>query len=83
MFASEMAVATYQDGAWSEASIEPYAPLTLDPATTCLHYGQTIFEGLKAHKQADGSVAIFRLRDHMERFNRSAERMSMPLSESS
>jgi branched-chain amino acid aminotransferase len=78
VFADEILVGHYQDGRWSDLAIEPYGPITLDPATACLHYGQTIFEGLKGHRQPDGDTAIFRLLDHMERFNRSAARMSMP-----
>ena len=56
----------------------PYAPLSLDPATMVLHYAQEIFEGLKAYRQPDGSVATFRPEKNAERFQRSAHRLGMP-----
>lgn len=63
---------------WHNPRIVPFAPLSLSPATAVLHYGQEIFEGLKAFRHADGSVHIFRPDRNAERFNRSARRMSMP-----
>ncbi len=63
---------------WHSARIQPYAPFSLDPAAMVLHYSQEIFEGLKAFRRPDGSIALFRPRDNMERFNRSAARMCMP-----
>ena len=48
------------DGGWTTGEVLPYGPLTLDPATMSLHYGQAIFEGLKAYRQPDGSIATFR-----------------------
>jgi branched-chain amino acid aminotransferase len=68
---------TAADG-WSEGAVLPYGPLSLDPATVVLHYGQEIFEGLKAYRQADGSIASFRPDANAERFQRSARRMGMP-----
>ena len=56
----------------------PYGPFTLDPATMVLHYGQEIFEGLKAYEQPDGSVASFRPDQNAARLNRSADRLDMP-----
>ncbi len=71
------------DGGWSEGRVLPYGPITLDPATMVLHYGQEIFEGLKAYRQPDGSVALFRPDANAARFTRSALRMGMaPLPES-
>ena len=67
-----------QDGGWSDARLIPYGPLSLDPATNVLHYGQAIFEGLKAYRHADGSIKTFRPEANAERFQRSAERMAMP-----
>jgi len=67
---------TAQDG-WSEGAVLPYGPLTLDPASVVLHYGQEIFEGLKAYRQADGSIACFRPHANAERFQRSARRLAM------
>ena len=63
---------------WHDARLEPYGPLTLDPATQVFHYAQEIFEGLKAYRQAGGSVAIFRPWANAARFNSSARRMAMP-----
>ena len=73
-----MAVITYSDGAWRDAQLVAHAPLALDPAASGLHYGQAIFEGLKAYRQPDGDVAFFRLGDHARRFQQSATRMAMP-----
>ncbi|WP_020677402.1 branched-chain amino acid aminotransferase [Geopsychrobacter electrodiphilus] len=63
---------------WHSARIQPYGPLALDPAATVLHYSQEIFEGLKAFRRPDGSIALFRPKDNIARFNRSAKRMCMP-----
>jgi branched-chain amino acid aminotransferase len=63
---------------WHDARIVPYEAFTLDPSNLMIHYGQTIFEGIKAFRWADGSVRIFRLPDHIERFARSAQRLCMP-----
>ena len=78
LFADHMLVAEYAAGEWQAPRILPYGPLAISPATSALHYGQAIFEGIKAYRQADGSVAIFRPHDNWVRFNRSAERMAMP-----
>jgi branched-chain amino acid aminotransferase len=67
---------TAADG-WGEGAVVPYAPLSLDPATVVLHYSQEIFEGLKAYRQPDGSIASFRPDANAERFQRSARRMGM------
>ena len=63
---------------WHDARLEPYGPLTLDPATSVFHYGQEFFEGMKAYRQDSGSVALFRPEANAARFNRSARRMAMP-----
>jgi branched-chain amino acid aminotransferase len=65
------------DGGWGEGQVLPYGPLTLDPATMSLHYGQEIFEGLKAYRQPDGSIATFRPAMNAARFQRSARRLAM------
>jgi branched-chain amino acid aminotransferase len=62
---------------WHDARVEPYGPLTLDPATMVLHYGQEIFEGLKAYRQPDGSIASFRPDVNAARFRSSAARLAM------
>jgi branched-chain amino acid aminotransferase len=63
---------------WHEAKLTAYEPLSLDPSAMVLHYGQAIFEGLKAYRQPDGGVAIFRPEENAKRFNRSAARLAMP-----
>ncbi|MGH3275527.1 MAG: branched-chain amino acid aminotransferase [Streptosporangiaceae bacterium] len=67
-----------QEQGWHDARLEPYGQVTLDPAAAVFHYGQEIFEGLKAYRQADGSICAFRPQANAARFNRSAERLAMP-----
>jgi branched-chain amino acid aminotransferase len=76
-FTDHMVRVDYVDGAWGEGRVLPYGPLSLDPATMVLHYGQEIFEGLKAYRQPDGSVASFRPERNAQRFARSAARLGM------
>jgi branched-chain amino acid aminotransferase len=64
-------------GGWGAGQVLPYGPLTLDPATMALHYAQEIFEGLKAYRQPDGSIATFRPTANAARFSRSARRLAM------
>jgi branched-chain amino acid aminotransferase len=73
-----MFVADYINGIWEEARIIPYENLSLAPATLALHYGQTVFEGMKAFRRADGKISIFRIKKHGQRFNKSLQRMCMP-----
>lgn len=68
---------TTEDG-WHSPRVLPYGPLSLDPATSALHYGQEIFEGLKAYRHADGSIVCFRPEQNAARFARSAARLAMP-----
>ena len=63
---------------WHDARLTAYEPLQLDPSAMVLHYGQAIFEGLKAYRQPDGGVAVFRPEENAQRFNRSAARLAMP-----
>ncbi|HKS44553.1 MAG TPA: branched-chain amino acid aminotransferase [Amycolatopsis sp.] len=63
---------------WHDGAVRPYEPVTLDPATSVLHYGQSIFEGLKAYRQPDGSIAAFRPDANAARFRSSARRLAMP-----
>ncbi len=63
---------------WHNPRIEPYGPINLSPATMALHYGQAIFEGLKAYRTADGGVQLFRPMDNFKRMNRSAEMLCIP-----
>ncbi len=79
-FADHMFMMDFSVGeGWRDPRIEPYGRLPIEPSNLTLHYGQTIFEGLKAFRWHDGTVNIFRLLDHMDRFVRSAERLGMPL----
>jgi len=74
-----MFLMNYEEGqGWHTPRIEPYGPLSLDPATSVLHYGQAIFDGLKAFRGADGTIRLFRANRHAARFNRSARIMCMP-----
>jgi branched-chain amino acid aminotransferase len=68
----------FEDGKWQQGRIEPYGPMAMSPASMVFHYGQAIFEGMKAYRQADGSVSLFRPGRNIERFNKSAVRMCMP-----
>lgn len=68
-----------EEKGWHSARIEPYHNLSINPASPALHYGQQIFEGLKAYLSPLGEALLFRFRDNAERMNRSAERMCMPL----
>ena len=72
-----MLVCDFLRGDWQSARIVPFSNLSLSPVTLALHYGQTIFEGMKAFKMIDGRISIFRVEKHYERFVRSADRMCM------
>jgi branched-chain amino acid aminotransferase len=78
-FTDHMVTIEWTEGrGWHDAQLVPYGPLELDPATMALHYGQEIFEGLKAYRRADGSIATFRPEMNARRFQRSARRLAMP-----
>ena len=77
-FSDHMLEADYEDGEWKNIEIKPYQPLLLSPSLAALHYGQAIFEGIKAYKDRNGKPFIFRPQDNYRRFNISAERMQMP-----
>jgi branched-chain amino acid aminotransferase len=78
-FTDHMVTIKWTEGrGWYDAQLVPYAPLSLDPANMTLHYAQTIFEGLKAYRQPDGSVATFRPEENAKRFQASARRLAMP-----
>lgn len=79
IFTDHMFVMNYDTGmGWHDARIVPYGEISLSPAAMCLHYGQEIFEGLKAYRTADGSVQLFRPDENFKRMNVSAERMVIP-----
>lgn len=77
-FSDHMFVADYADGEWKNFEIVPYGEISLNPAISALHYGQSFFEGLKAYKHADGQISVFRPDKNAIRFNKSAERLCMP-----
>ena len=78
VFTDHMFLADFRDGAWHDARIVPYGPFTLDPSNLALHYGQSIFEGMKATRSAGGEVMLWRPGMHAARLNRSAARLMMP-----
>ncbi len=77
-FAPDWFVSEYKNGLWQNARVEPSHNISLHPAAIVFHYGQSIFEGMKAYRWANGKVALFRPKDNARRFARSAERMAMP-----
>ncbi|MBC3844088.1 branched-chain amino acid aminotransferase [Streptacidiphilus sp. 4-A2] len=78
-FTDNMVTIRWTEGrGWHDAQLVPYGPLEIDPANAVLHYGQTIFEGLKAYRSADGSIQTFRPYANAERFQASARRLAMP-----
>ncbi len=79
VFTDHMFIADYVEGkGWTDHRIVPYQPLALDPAAIVFHYGQTVFEGLKAYMSTDGKVRLFRPDENMKRLNKSSDRISMP-----
>ncbi|MEU7427181.1 MULTISPECIES: branched-chain amino acid aminotransferase [unclassified Streptomyces] len=77
-FTDHMVTIRWTEGrGWHDAQLVPYGPISLDPSTAVLHYGQEIFEGLKAYRQPDGSIAVFRPEANARRFRDSARRMAM------
>ena len=78
-FTDHMFVVNFEDEkGWYDPRVEPYGPLALDPATAVLHYGQGLFEGLKAFRGTDGTIRLFRPDKHVARLNRTAEKMCIP-----
>ncbi len=79
-YTDHMFIMNYDEGqGWHDARIVPYAPIELDPAAMCLHYGQEVFEGMKAYKTVDGGIQLFRPEKNMARLNVSNERLCIPL----
>jgi branched-chain amino acid aminotransferase len=78
IFTDHMFVCDYEDGAWNNPRITPYAPITLDPSAKVFHYGQAVFEGMKAYKDDKDDVYLFRPEDNHKRINISAARLAMP-----
>lgn len=77
-FTDHMLLCHYKNGQWQTPEIKPYQPLTLDPSASVLHYGQAIFEGMKAFKDEQGKVWLFRPDENYRRLNRSAHRLQIP-----
>jgi len=78
VFSDHMLECNYKDGKWHEPKVVPYAPITLDPSSKIFHYGQSIFEGMKAYKDANDDVWLFRPLDNFKRLNISSKRLAMP-----
>ena len=78
IFSEHMLSVRYTNGGWATGELVPFAPITLSPAASVLHYGQAIFEGFKAYRQPDGGIATFRPDANGRRFNASARRLAMP-----
>ncbi|MEI9942677.1 MAG: branched-chain amino acid aminotransferase [Chitinophagaceae bacterium] len=78
-FTDHMLEADYENGEWKSIEIKPYQPLLIEPSIAALHYGQAIFEGIKAYRDKDGNAFVFRPIENFKRFNKSAERMNMPV----
>ena len=78
VFADHMLICEYKNGAWETPKITPYQPITLDPSAKIFHYGQSIFEGMKAYKDANDDVFLFRPLENFKRLNISAKRMAIP-----
>ena len=77
-FADHMFEAEYKDGEWKNLKILPYAPIELSPACAAIHYGQSVFEGMKAYKNESGEIFLFRPEENAKRINKSAARLCMP-----
>ncbi|PTX59537.1 branched-chain amino acid aminotransferase [Kordia periserrulae] len=78
VFTDHMFVCNFVDGAWQTPEIKPYQPLTIDPSARVFHYGQAVFEGMKAFKDADDQIWLFRPEDNFNRINKSSHRMAIP-----
>ena len=78
VFTDHMLICDFKDGAWQKPIIKPYEPFLIDPSAKVFHYGQAIFEGMKAYKDEDNAVWLFRPDENFHRFNKSALRMAMP-----
>ena len=78
VYTDHMLVCDYKNGSWELPKIVPYQPITLEPSSKIFHYGQSIFEGMKAYKDTKGDAWLFRPLDNHKRFNISATRMSIP-----
>ena len=78
VYTDHMFITTHRDGRWQDARIVPYGPVSLEPAAKVFHYGQTVFEGMKAYKDTQGKAWLFRPEDNQKRLNISASRLVIP-----
>lgn len=78
VFTDYMFECDFKDGKWQVPEIKPYKPLILEPSARVFHYGQAVFEGMKAYKDVNGDIFLFRPKDNFERINKSSERLAMP-----
>lgn len=78
VFTDHMLICDFKNGAWEKPVIKPYEPFLIDPSSKVFHYGQAIFEGMKAYKDENDEVWLFRPDENLNRFNKSAVRMAMP-----
>lgn len=78
VFTDHMLICDFKDGAWEKPFIKPYEPFLIDPSSKVFHYGQAIFEGMKAYKDEHDAIWMFRPDENLKRFNKSATRMAMP-----
>jgi branched-chain amino acid aminotransferase len=78
IFTDYMLICDFKDGSWKKPQIKPYEPFMIDPSAKVFHYGQAIFEGMKAYKDENDDVWLFRPDENFKRFNKSAVRMAMP-----
>lgn len=78
VISDHMFVCDFKDGKWQNPRIEPFAPIELNPAAKIFHYGQSIFEGMKAYKDADNNIMLFRPLENQKRLNKSAKRLAIP-----
>lgn len=78
VYSDHMLTCDFKNGEWQKPVIEPFAPISLDPSAKIFHYGQSIFEGMKAYKDADNNTLLFRPLDNCKRLNKSAERLVIP-----
>ena len=78
VYTDHMLVCHYENGAWQAPEVVPYQPVTLAPSAKIFHYGQSIFEGMKAYKDTEGKIWLYRPLDNFKRLNKSAHRMAIP-----
>ena len=78
IFTDHMMVCDYKDGEWTNPKVVPYGPIELEPSARVFHYGQAVFEGMKAFKDEDDQVWLFRPQENFERLNRSSKRLAIP-----